>query len=221
MLGRAGPDRAPRRDDDRGFTLIEVLTTVAILGVISSALVGIVISYLKHTVDTQSRMTESLELQFVTAYWQRDVSSVGVRSTTYDDDDHAFPLVRSVNVGPCPAAAALDEVITLAWSQYVDPDLESDDPAGVVEVKVTYGTRGTAGDLELVRVRCGTAPSELVVAEHLTAVMPECSGGVSGCDDDTGAVPTRISLTLGVRDPEGHGATDIEDQTIAGERRQS
>ncbi|MCX6399895.1 MAG: prepilin-type N-terminal cleavage/methylation domain-containing protein [Propionibacteriales bacterium] len=214
-------NRSAAQADD-GFTLIELLVTVIIMGTIAAALAGVVISYLKHTVNSQSRMTESLELQFVTAYWQRDVSSIGVRGTTYNDADLAFPLVRSVNVAPCAAAASLNQVVTLAWNQYINPELEVDDPAGLVQVKVTYGTRGSSGDLELVRVRCGTEPAEVVVAEHLTAVAVTCTGGgVSGCNDNTGAVPTRITMTLSVRDPEGQGNTDIVNQTIEGERRQT
>ena len=71
---------------------------VAIIGIIGSALTGVVISYLKTTADTESRLVESHDVQFAAAYWQRDVSSIGVRS--YDPGTKTFPLQQSVNVTP-------------------------------------------------------------------------------------------------------------------------
>ncbi len=72
------PARTPRRED--GFTLPELIITVTIIGIIAAGLTGVVISYLKTTTDTQSRLTESHDVQFAAAYWQRDVASIGVRN---------------------------------------------------------------------------------------------------------------------------------------------
>ena len=77
MLGR---DRRRRVDD--GFTLIEMVLSVAILGIISAALCGVVLQYLQITSDTSARLNESTDQQFISTYWQNDVSSLGRRSFT-------------------------------------------------------------------------------------------------------------------------------------------
>lgn len=208
-----------RRARDAGFTLVEVMVTVAIMGVIVIGLTGVVISYLRTTTDTRSRMTESLDLQFVTAYWQRDVSSIGVRSEDYDDaeDVHSYPTKQSVGLERC--AGAGEPVVTLAWSEYSSTVSEKEPDL----VKVTYAVRDNGGGRkDLVRIRCGPAPSTTVVATNLTVVPDvDCTGGgVTDCADDSGRVPTRITMTLTISDSEGHGRTTIS-ETIAGERRQT
>lgn len=211
--------RRRRPAGDSGFTLVELLATISIMGFVVAGLTGILFNYLRTTTDTQSRMTESLDLQFVTAYWQRDVSSLGVRTNVYDDDEdvHSFGLLRSVNLGPCAGAGT--PVITLAWSDYVSK-VSNDVPP---TVKVTYVTRANgAGRLDLVRIRCGSEPSEVIVARNLTAdPSVVCTGGgVSGCGDSSDKVPTQVALTLTISDPDGRGNTDLS-ETIVGERRQT
>src|SRR5262245_47100134 len=147
MTPRSHVPTRERLNGDDGFTLIELVMTVAILGIIAVALTGIVISYLRTTVDTQARLTESHDVQFAAAYWQRDVASIGVRSTTFDSDPnvHSFALQQSVGLPACTLPAGATEVVTLGWSDYAS--LGSTDAPTLI--KVTYASRPTGSSFEL------------------------------------------------------------------------
>lgn len=204
-----------RLHEDGGFTLPELVITVAIMGIIASGLAGVVISYLKHTIDTQARLTESHDVQFAAAYWQRDVASIGVRSNEYDEPSHSFRLEKSVNVTPACALPAGTEVVTLAWSEYTS--LTSTDPPVKVTVSYVAQLQGTTYDL--IRVRCGTQPATVKVADNLEVVPTvECDGTAAACDET--AVPIIVTMALTVVDPDGH-RTSTYTSTLTGERRQT
>ncbi len=84
--------------DDNGFTLIEMVMTVAIMGIISATLFGVMFQYLKTTGDTGARLNESTDQQFISTYWQNDVSSLGRRSLALATA--TFSTDQSVFVGP-------------------------------------------------------------------------------------------------------------------------
>ncbi len=203
-----------------GFTLIELVITVAIVGIVVVALTGVVISYLTTTVSTEKRLTESHDVQFASAYWQRDVASIGVRSTTYDSSDavHSFPLLKSVTKDGSLASCALPSgtaVVTLAWSQY--DVIHPDNPTTVT---VSYVASPSGSRYELTRRRCtgSTIDSTVTVADNLTAV-PTVSCDVA-CTGAGSAVPGFITMALSVNDPDGHDVTSYT-TTLTGERRQT
>ena len=109
---------------------------------------GVVISYLKTTTDTQSRLTESHDVQFAAAYWQRDVASIGVRG--WDSVTKTFPLQQSVNITPACSLPAGTRVVTLAWSEYTDLD----STATPTTITVSYVAETDTGGYNLLRVRC-------------------------------------------------------------------
>jgi prepilin-type N-terminal cleavage/methylation domain-containing protein len=85
----------PRLRDDDGFTLVELLMSIVILGVIAAPLAAVVIGYFKNSAATSARLNESHDAQIAAAYFAQDVQGIGVRD--YDDTTSAyFPLLQSV-----------------------------------------------------------------------------------------------------------------------------
>jgi len=215
--------RRPDPAAEAGFTLIEMVITVAIVGVVVTALTGVVLSYLRNTVDTQARLSESHDVQFVSAYWQRDVASIGVRSPDYDTATHTFPLAQSVNVAACPltdSAAGATPVATLAWSEH--DSLTSTDPG--TTVKVTYAYQASTEGGRLYRVRCGNRPATVEVADRLAAApvlaCANASGASTSCTGAGDDVPAVVTLALSIHDSTGIDLPSYA-ATLLGERRQT
>jgi prepilin-type N-terminal cleavage/methylation domain-containing protein len=197
-----------RKDD--GYTLVELLVAIVIIGVIVAPIANAVIGYLHNTDTTAARLNESHDQQIAAAYWQQDVSSIGVRSSTYDQASHNFPLQQSVNNAfPCSPAPA-GPLVTLSWNQY-------DSSGSATLNSVAYYRDGTA--TQLLRVHCtgSTVDSTATLAHDLDpAVTPtvQCDG--AAC---TSTVPAAMSLELAVKDPSGKGQPYTV--KLTGQRRQT
>jgi len=224
--------RGRRRSD--GFTLIELIVTVAIVGVIAAALAGVVIQYLRVTVSARTRMNESPDEQFVAAYFQQDFSSVGVHAT--DTPTNYFNSSQSVWTGAAPAgvpaacSGLTGTVIGFTWNDYstATTDQTTGQWSGVTSNAAVYTATASGSQYILRRVRCvGSTATTIVLASHLSQApsQPVCSGGgAAGCNDATGAIPRLISLTITVADKTGGGSVSGSTgytSTITAERRQS
>ena len=210
-----------RLGPEDGFTLVELVITVAILGIIVVPLTGVVFAYLRTTVETQARLTESHDVQFAAAYWQRDVASIGVRSTTYDPAAavHSYALLQSVNVAPSCTLPSGATAATLAWSSY-----DVTDPDHPTTVTVSYVAAQSEAHWTLTRVRCTAShvDSTITVADNLTEKPTlTCPGAVDGCTGTGAHVPTVVAMTLTSKDPDGHDDTASYSATLTGQRRQS
>lgn len=184
------------------------------MGTIAAGIAGVVISYLKFTVDTQSRMTESQDVQFAAAYWQRDVASIGVR--TYDAGTKTFPLSQSVDVTPACSLPTGTRVVTLAWSEFDTLDSTAVGPT----VTVSYIAKPDGTAFDLVRVRCtGSTVDSSVEVAHSLNVIPTRSCDIT-CTGTGANVPALVNLQLSVLDPDGNGTTAYT-ATLTGERRQT
>lgn len=223
-------DRLPckrRAQADDGFTLIELVISVAILGIVAVALTGVVLQYLMVTSSTETRLSESSDLQFVSTYWHNDVSSMGVRSFSAASPDPA-PSATSVWTGSFQGCgdtlAGGQAVVSFAWNRY---DVGGSVPANAWTAsteRVTYvavPATGSTGDYLIKRVWCGTSPvPTATVARNVTSWSVRCDGAVCGA-----SLPQVVTLTLHVQDKSdprntGAGSTGT-DVTITGERRQA
>ena len=207
--------RALHRQED-GFTLPELIITVTIIGIIATGLTGVVISYLKTTTDTQSRLTESHDVQFAAAYWQRDVASIGVRS--YDSGTKTFPLQQSVQVTPACNLPSGTRVVTLAWSEYTS----SDSTAAPTTITVSYvAAPDDAGGFNLLRVRCtGSVKDSSLEVMHSLDAVPTVTCVPADCTGAGTNVPIVVEINVSVLDPDGRGTTALT-ATLSGERRQT
>ena len=61
--------------DDRGMTLVELLLTVTILGIIMSSLAAAVIVMLRTEAPTRDRISESKDVTFLQAWIPTDLAS--------------------------------------------------------------------------------------------------------------------------------------------------
>jgi prepilin-type N-terminal cleavage/methylation domain-containing protein len=207
----------PRADD--GFTLIEMVMTVAILGIVSATLLGVVFQYLKTTSDTSARLNESTEQQFVSTYWQEDVSSLGRQTLNASS---ALTRAQSVFVnaaGPSSCGTSLGTVVVaFAWNEFNVNAANPDNAWLSTPHEVAYVTAPAGSRLLLRRVRCrnGAAAQPQTVARNLTA-NPNIACDTT-CDSPT-TPPNRVSMTFTVKDannPNSQGYTT----TVSADRRQ-
>jgi prepilin-type N-terminal cleavage/methylation domain-containing protein len=212
--------RARRGAGEGGFTLIELVISVAILGLVSAALLEVVFQYAKTTVDTSARLTESTDQQFISTYWQDDVSSLGRR--TFNAATGTFSTDQSVfapGPGPGGCGASVGSVaVALAWNEFAVGVAPAADPWVATPHQVAYVTVPNGSRYLLQRVRCKNGSQvglPLTVAHNLTGT-PTIS-----CDTACGAVtlPNRVSMTFTVRDKD-HPTSVGYTTTVSADRRQ-
>lgn len=212
--------RRPRTRDD-GFTLVEMVITVAILGIIAVVLFGVVIQYLKVSGSTRARLGESTDQQFISTYWQNDVSSLGRRSFTPANVSDPVPTSQSVYVGaagPSNCGTTVGTVVVaFAWSEYpVNASLPSTAWNPTAQ-EVAYVRVGASAPFLLKRVRCkaGVEGNPITVAHNLTGT-PTITCDIT-CT--AAALPNRVSMQFSVRDPSEPASTGYS-TTVSADRRQ-
>lgn len=206
--------RGPAADD--GFTLVELIIVILIIGVITVPLGNIVLGYLRNTDETTARMLESHDAQIASAYWAQDVASIGVRSPTSPN-----PLTQSVETDvaygaslyPCGTAGTAP-IATLAWD-------DTSGPGATTTVRVAYVVQSSSGQGELHRLRCNGSTvvvSDVTVAHELDPTRPPAVACSTACTAAPG-VPKTVTLNLSLKDPGNRGAAYAV--TLTGQRRQS
>ncbi|MFN5605003.1 MAG: prepilin-type N-terminal cleavage/methylation domain-containing protein, partial [Actinomycetes bacterium] len=152
--------RASSRDEtDRGMTLVELLITVTILGVIMSSLAAAVIVMLRSEAPTRDRIAESKDVTFLQAWIPTDLASA---------------VSRNVEPTYQPAAATMlpgTNVITITR-----PDLSGSSAPSYVTISYRYVNDGDEWQLRRYEIRNPNGPSPEVthvgVAHELAAPPP-------------------------------------------------
>ena len=210
-----------KQSDDAGFTLVELLVAMVILGIIMAPLTAAVLGYLKNADATTARMTESHAAQIATSYFAQDVQAMGVRdfSTVTGPAGNPYLLKQSVAVGAgggvptCGSAGT--PVVRVAWT-----DQPGGPGAPVTTTVAAYATVDNAGVTTLRRYLCvgSTTTSDIRVAGNVVGTpVVSCD---TACTGSGSSAPRTVSLTFDVKDPDST-TPDAYTVALTGERRQT
>ncbi|MFN8017442.1 MAG: fibronectin type III domain-containing protein [Acidimicrobiales bacterium] len=139
-------------DDERGFTLLELLVSLAVLAIIMTPLVAAFIDSIKQTNDVQTKVGASADAQRIASFWTADVQNV---------DPNGYTPLGSGSSGECPAPfgsapTVIEQTLaTFEWdtaSSAVDYDASNN--LGVHPKKATWVVEGQGPNAELVRRYC-------------------------------------------------------------------
>jgi prepilin-type N-terminal cleavage/methylation domain-containing protein len=213
------------RSDD-GFTLVELLIAIVVMGLISLSMANAFISFLSNTDTTTRRLYESHDAQLTAAYFAQDVESVGDRAISTDALLQSVERSDTTQFTACAVAGDPIPVVGFAW----------DDPVSATEatlVRVVYVIRTVGTERQLHRLVClgtATTPSkDLVLAHNLSPTAPVVTCAkpstppaapvVTSCSGTGSLVPVLVSMVLSIKNPANPGpALTI---TLTGQRAQT
>ncbi|QKV72959.1 prepilin-type N-terminal cleavage/methylation domain-containing protein [Amycolatopsis sp. Hca4] len=183
------------RRSDAGFTLVELLIVVVILGVVVAPVANAVIVSIRNTDATSARLAVSHDAQQSAAFFAQDVAAVGLRDYSGSVGSGQVPYSPSIQLGAgygsggqvCGTAATPVSLVRL-----LSDDWDTSTPAATRRTAiVAYYLTGT----ELHRLRClDSAPlSDSVVAHNVDPATPAvtCSSACTAA-----AVPLWVKLTF-------------------------
>jgi prepilin-type N-terminal cleavage/methylation domain-containing protein len=147
-------------DDDEGMTLIELLVSITLLGIIVGPIVGMILLGFLSSDGTRDRIADSVSAQLVSSYMINDIQSATTVATSG---------------GSCPGATGT-----------VKLHLQMQDPTTGPTTVLYLDQINADGQHELHRVSCGATNSSTLVMHYLDPTSfnvtcspsPACGAGV-------------------------------------------
>jgi prepilin-type N-terminal cleavage/methylation domain-containing protein len=205
--------------DERGFTLIEVLITMTLMGVVSLGLADLVIDALRQMSATSDRLDLAQDAQLAATYFSRDVAAVGVRDYGAAAAGESLPFKSSVQLDAAYTTEAVCGPLPVAALRLLSDDWDiSATPAVRRTAAVVYYLKPAGEVSELHRARCvgpATTPSsDVLLAANVKpgSVTVTCSTPCTAAQ-----VPEAITLRLLMTRP----STGDYEVVLSGLRRQS
>ncbi|MGH8962914.1 MAG: PulJ/GspJ family protein [Jatrophihabitantaceae bacterium] len=215
----------PRGSDDAGFTLVELVLVIAILGIIMVPLSNFVISYFKTYPVTETRLSESHDAQIAAAYLSQDVANTGLRaaSTPYTPQQSVWTTTSSFPASYCGQGLGTP-ILLLEWNNWTvsggtgTPSMnsaayvvESDNALHRVYCEVTTTSKSDATMVHNFAYPDGGNPSPVTCK-----ATPTSSPTTAACS--TATPPTNVNLKLSIKGP---ADTSVWYVTLSGQRRQA
>ena len=200
MLTRRTQEPADQRDDG-GFTLIELIISVAILGLIMTAITSAIFVSLTQLTSSEKRLWESNDLRLVASRFSTDVSGANTFETS----------ATTATASACGNVAVASTLLEITGTRF-NPDSPPATPGVALTTTITTYVTAAGTDpatLELRRLVCtsgpaGTATTTQTLARGLAdgtvngrpgpvVVCTNIGGSTVACDATTAAV---VKLTL-------------------------
>jgi prepilin-type N-terminal cleavage/methylation domain-containing protein len=205
-----------RANRDQGFTLIEVVLTITILGVIAVPLGIFLATFLRSYPQTENRISDSHDMQVATAYFSKDVANAGMRETAppYKPTLSVWTANSPSPPAPYCGSGAGTLVLLLRWDSWSVTTVNGQTTGNNTPASAAYVNE--SGSLH--RLYCASGAvisSDSTLVHGLSDASVQCPGGC-----DTATPPAEIDLALTI-------ATGSFDQStpgtivLSGHRRQS
>lgn len=173
---------------ERGFTLIEMLTSITVMGIVFAGVGGGVLIALRTTDKTRDRVAQSTDGQLTSAYFVTDIQSAENVSIIAAD-------VYNCGGTPTPANAPLP-LIRFKWTDPGAPQSTTSTTSAGISNEASYVVETINGERRLERRLCsGSNPVFVQPMARSLRVLPSPSASVSCTPACTGR-PQGVSLTI-------------------------